>query len=58
MGRAAAHLNRIVTWDEVFNSQFQFCSYLDKLDYDSPPPVTADENGYFPAPIAKQWNEL
>lgn len=58
MGRAAAHLNRIVTWDEVFNSQFQFCSYLDKLNYDSPPPVTADENGYFPAPIAGQWNEL
>ncbi|MGQ9505484.1 MAG: Gfo/Idh/MocA family protein [Thermogutta sp.] len=58
MGRAAAHLNRIVTWDEVFNSQFQFCNYLDKLNYDSPPPVTADENGYFPAPVAGQWAEL
>lgn len=58
MGRAAAHLNRIVTWDEVFNSQFQFCDYLEKLDYDSPPPVTADENGFFPAPVAGQWKEL
>ncbi|MDZ7616940.1 MAG: gfo/Idh/MocA family oxidoreductase, partial [Patescibacteria group bacterium] len=47
MGRAACHYNRIVTWDEVVNSQFQFCDYLDDLSYDSPPPVKADENGFF-----------
>lgn len=58
MGRAAAHYNRVVTWDEVFNSQFQFCDYLDELNYDSPAPVQADENGYFPAPVAGQWTEL
>ena len=39
MGRAAAHYNRIVTWDEVTNSEFQFCDYLDDLSYDSPAPV-------------------
>ena len=32
--------------------EFQFCDYLDDLDYDSPPPVKADEEGYFPAPHA------
>jgi len=58
MGRAAAHLNRIVTWDEVTSSKFQFCDYLDDLTYDSPPPVKADENGYFPAPVAGEWKEL
>jgi predicted dehydrogenase len=58
MGRAAAHYNRIVTWEEVTNSQFQFCDYLDTLDYDSPAPVQADEEGYFPAPVAGQWKEL
>jgi len=58
MGRAAAHLNRIVTWEEVTNSQFQFCNYLDELTYDSPPPVKADQEGYFPAPEAGQWKEL
>jgi predicted dehydrogenase len=58
MGRAAAHSNRIVTWDEITNSQFQFCDYLDKLDYDSPPPVEADADGYFPAPHAQIWNEI
>jgi predicted dehydrogenase len=58
MGRAAAHTNQIVTWDEVVNSEFQFCDDLEELDYDSPPPVTADENGYFPAPHAGLWKEL
>jgi len=58
MGRAAAHLNRIVTWDEVTSSKFQFCDYLDDLDYDNPAPVKADENGYFPAPVAGEWKEL
>jgi hypothetical protein len=42
----------VVTWDEVVNSQFQFCDYLDELDYDSPAPVKADEDGFFPAPAA------
>ena len=58
MGRAAAHGNGIVTWDEVTNSEFQFCDYLDDLSYESPPPVKADEEGYFPAPVAGEWKEL
>jgi len=58
MGRAAAHLNRIVTWDEITSSQFQFCDYLDDLTLDSPPPVKADAEGYFPAPVAGEWKEL
>ena len=58
MGRAAAHTNQIVTWEDVTNSQFQFCDYYDDLAYDSPPPVRADEDGYFPAPHAGIWEEL
>jgi len=58
MGRAAAHTNQIVTWDQVTGSQFQFCDYLDELSYDSPPPVKADAEGYFPAPVAGKWKEL
>lgn len=58
MGRAAAHYNRIVTWDEVTSSEFQFCDYLDDLNYDSPAPVQADADGYFPAPVAGKWTEL
>jgi predicted dehydrogenase len=58
MGRAAAHTNQIVTWDDVINSKFEFCDYLDDLNYDSPPPVLADADGYFPAPVAGEWKEL
>ncbi len=58
LGRAAVHTNQIVTWDEIVNSDFQFCDYLDEMDYDSPPPVKADANGYFPAPIQGVWKEV
>lgn len=58
MGRAAVHTNQIVTWDEVFNSKFAFCENLDTLTEDSPPPVLADAEGYFPAPHAGIWKEL
>ncbi len=58
MGRAAAHSNRIVTWEEVTGSEFQFCDYLDELSYDSPPPIEADEEGYFPVPTNGVWTEL
>jgi len=58
MGRAACHYNREVSMDEVTGSPFQFCDYLDELTFDSPPPVKADEDGFFPAPEAGQWKEL
>ncbi len=58
MGRAACHIGRTVTWDEIMKSDFQFCDYLDELDYDSPAPVKADENGWFPVPIPGKWKEV
>lgn len=58
MGRAAVHLNRTVTWDEVVNSKFQFCDYLDEMTMDSPPPVKADDDGYFPVPRSGDWTEI
>jgi len=58
MGRAACHTGQIVTWDQMMKSNFQFCDYLDDLNYDSPVPVKADENGQFPVPIPGQWKEV
>ncbi len=58
MGRAACHTGQTVTWDQIMKSEFQFCDYLDDLDYDSPPPVKADEEGRFPVPIPGQWKEV
>jgi predicted dehydrogenase len=58
MGRAAAHTNTIVTWEQMMASNFQFCDYLDDLDYVSAAPVKADRNGQFPFPIPGQWTEI
>ena len=58
MGRAAVHTGKIVTWDEMMNSEFAFCDYLDDLSYDSPAPVLANDEGQFPVPVAGIWNEL
>jgi predicted dehydrogenase len=58
MGRAASHLGQIVTWEDITSSDFQFCDDVDNWDYDSPPPVMADEEGRFPVPIPGQWTEI
>jgi predicted dehydrogenase len=58
MGRAACHIGQTVTWDDMMGSKFQFCEYLDELQYDSPVPVKADEDGQFKVPIAGQWTEF
>jgi predicted dehydrogenase len=58
MGRAACHTGQTVTWDQMMESRFQFCDYLDDLDYDSPVPVKADQNGQFPVPIPGRWMEV
>jgi hypothetical protein len=58
MGRAACHIGQTVTWDDMMKSRFQFCDYLDDLDYDSPVPVKADADGWFPVPIPGKWEEI
>jgi len=58
MGRAACHTGQTVTWDEIMKSDFQFCDYLDDLDYDSPAPVQANALGQFPQQIPGEWEEV
>jgi len=58
MGRAACHTGQEVTWDQMMQSDFQFCDYLDDLSPESPVPVKADENGQFPVPIPGYWTEF
>jgi predicted dehydrogenase len=57
MGRAAAHRNNIVTWDDLFGSNFQFCDYVDQLTPESAAPVVDDQEGRYPVPIPGQWKE-
>jgi len=58
MGRAAVYMGRVVTWEEAMASNFQFCPNIDNLTDDSPPPVKADADGFYPIPVPGKWNEL
>ena len=58
MGRAAVHMGRIITWDEVRKSNFTFCPNVDALDAASPAPVQADAQGRYPAPVPGVWSEV
>ena len=58
MGRAAVHMGRTVTWEEIMNSKFQFCPNIDTLTLDSPAPVHADAQGRYPVPVPGKWQEI
>lgn len=58
MARAAAHTGKIVTWDEMMASNFQFCPNIDSLTETSPAPVQADAQGRYPAPVPGSWVEV
>jgi predicted dehydrogenase len=58
MGRAAVHMGRIITWDEILASRFEFCPGSDALTASSPAPVQADAQGRYPAPVPGKWNEI
>lgn len=58
MGRAAAHMGRVITWDEMMNSNFQFCPNIDELTEAGEPPIHADAQGCYPVPVPGEWNEI
>ncbi len=58
MGRAAMHMGRVVTWDEMLQSNFELCPNIDTMTEDSPPPVLPGADGRYPVPIPGQWVEV
>lgn len=58
MGRAAVNMGRTVTWEEVQASTFDFFPGRDALSGKPEPPVVADAEGFYPAPVPGRWVEL
>jgi predicted dehydrogenase len=50
MGRMATHTGQLVTWEEAWNSEFQFVADVDQLSFDSPPPVAEGPEGTYEPP--------
>jgi predicted dehydrogenase len=58
MGRAAVHSGNLTNWEQTCASEFQWCPGLDQMDYDTAPPVQADDRGRYPCPSPGFWTEL
>jgi predicted dehydrogenase len=58
MGRAAVHMGRIITWEEMMASKFWFFPETDRLTSSSPAPVQADAQGRYPSPVPGKWIEV
>lgn len=50
MGRMAVHSGQLVTWEEAWQSNFQFVENVDALSFDSPPPVPEGPEGQYEPP--------
>lgn len=48
LGRMAAFSGKMVTWDEALASTLELAPELDKLTWDSKPPVVPDDQGRYP----------
>jgi len=58
MGRAAVHSGKVITWDKMVNSDFQFVQDIDGMTYDTPAPIHEGPGGIYPAPKPGLTEEL
>jgi predicted dehydrogenase len=50
MGRMACHTGRVITYDEILNSDHEFAPTVDQLVIDGPSPLPGDAEGKYPVP--------
>ncbi|MCC7424525.1 MAG: Gfo/Idh/MocA family oxidoreductase [Planctomycetaceae bacterium] len=51
MGRAACHTGKVITFDEMLNSDHEFAPQVAELTLDGPAPIQADKDGKYPVPM-------
>jgi len=51
MGRMAAHTGRVITREQILNSDHEFAPEVDKLVLGGPAPLKADKDGMYPLPM-------
>jgi predicted dehydrogenase len=51
MGRMACHTGKIITFDEILNSDHEFAPTVDKLTLDGEAPIKAGPDGRYPVPM-------
>jgi predicted dehydrogenase len=54
MGRMATYSGDEITWDEAVNSDLELAPGLENFDFDSEPPVKADDQGNYPIAMPGQ----
>lgn len=50
MGRAATHTGKMITWDEVVSSDFQWVADIDNMTFETEAPIHDGPDGIYPAP--------
>jgi hypothetical protein len=50
MGRMAAHTGQEISYEDMLNCEHEFAPEVDKLTFDSPPPLRAGADGKYPVP--------
>lgn len=58
MGRAAVHMGRTITWDEMMASNFDFFPGKDTLTHAKEAPIKGDADGFYPVPVPGEWSEV
>ncbi len=50
MGRMATHSGQMITWQQAWQSQFEYVKDIDNMTFDTPPPIRAAADGTYNAP--------
>jgi len=57
MGRTAVHTGKMITWEEMTKSSFQYVPNIDQMTFETPAPIQAGPDGIYSCPLPGSTNE-